>query len=98
MQRRIGRYFEAFKAALMASRSLASESGPAPTKTLRTTPSFPMTNVVGMPSIKYFSDALRPGSSSTGSVRFLDAMNPVPYTHLRAHETPEHLVCRLLLE
>ena len=22
----------------------------------------------------------------------------VPYTHLRAHETPEHLVCRLLLE
>src|SRR5678816_1150747 len=24
--------------------------------------------------------------------------NPVSYTHLRAHETPEHLVCRLLLE
>eukprot|EP00658_Telonema_sp_P-2_P003113 TRINITY_DN11145_c0_g1_i1.p1 TRINITY_DN11145_c0_g1~~TRINITY_DN11145_c0_g1_i1.p1 ORF type:complete len:466 (-),score=112.29 TRINITY_DN11145_c0_g1_i1:83-1480(-) len=23
---------------------------------------------------------------------------PVSYTHLRAHETPEHLVCRLLLE
>src|SRR5678815_2110181 len=23
---------------------------------------------------------------------------PVYYTHLRAHETPEHLVCRLLLE
>ena len=22
----------------------------------------------------------------------------VSYTHLRAHETPEHLVCRLLLE
>src|SRR5674536_398544 len=22
---------------------------------------------------------------------------PVSYTHLRAHETPEHLVCRLLL-
>src|SRR5678816_86094 len=22
--------------------------------------------------------------------------NPVSYTHLRAHETPEHLVCRLL--
>ena len=22
----------------------------------------------------------------------------VPYTHIRAHETPEHLVCRLLLE
>eukprot|EP01017_Pseudomicrothorax_dubius_P025759 TRINITY_DN2816_c0_g2_i4.p1 TRINITY_DN2816_c0_g2~~TRINITY_DN2816_c0_g2_i4.p1 ORF type:complete len:294 (+),score=51.57 TRINITY_DN2816_c0_g2_i4:65-946(+) len=26
------------------------------------------------------------------------ASTPVSYTHLRAHETPEHLVCRLLLE
>src|SRR5674536_2641 len=25
-------------------------------------------------------------------------IKPVSYTHLRAHETPEHLVCRLLLE
>eukprot|EP00658_Telonema_sp_P-2_P033541 TRINITY_DN24598_c0_g1_i1.p2 TRINITY_DN24598_c0_g1~~TRINITY_DN24598_c0_g1_i1.p2 ORF type:complete len:167 (-),score=54.24 TRINITY_DN24598_c0_g1_i1:3-503(-) len=25
-------------------------------------------------------------------------VDPVSYTHLRAHETPEHLVCRLLLE
>src|SRR5678816_4818546 len=25
-------------------------------------------------------------------------MGTVSYTHLRAHETPEHLVCRLLLE
>ena len=25
-------------------------------------------------------------------------MRTVSYTHLRAHETPEHLVCRLLLE
>eukprot|EP00658_Telonema_sp_P-2_P071422 TRINITY_DN60681_c0_g3_i1.p2 TRINITY_DN60681_c0_g3~~TRINITY_DN60681_c0_g3_i1.p2 ORF type:complete len:114 (-),score=38.53 TRINITY_DN60681_c0_g3_i1:7-348(-) len=25
-------------------------------------------------------------------------LNTVSYTHLRAHETPEHLVCRLLLE
>ena len=25
-------------------------------------------------------------------------MYTVSYTHLRAHETPEHLVCRLLLE
>src|SRR5678816_1653698 len=24
--------------------------------------------------------------------------DPVSYTHLRAHETPEHLVCRFLLE
>src|SRR5678816_4581566 len=28
----------------------------------------------------------------------LFALKPVSYTHLRAHETPEHLVCRLLLE
>eukprot|EP00658_Telonema_sp_P-2_P072549 TRINITY_DN61678_c0_g2_i1.p1 TRINITY_DN61678_c0_g2~~TRINITY_DN61678_c0_g2_i1.p1 ORF type:complete len:128 (-),score=42.36 TRINITY_DN61678_c0_g2_i1:98-481(-) len=26
------------------------------------------------------------------------ASKAVSYTHLRAHETPEHLVCRLLLE
>src|SRR5678816_507716 len=26
------------------------------------------------------------------------SMSSVSYTHLRAHETPEHLVCRLLLE
>ena len=28
----------------------------------------------------------------------LGHLTPVSYTHLRAHETPEHLVCRLLLE
>eukprot|EP00658_Telonema_sp_P-2_P063702 TRINITY_DN52481_c0_g1_i1.p1 TRINITY_DN52481_c0_g1~~TRINITY_DN52481_c0_g1_i1.p1 ORF type:complete len:138 (+),score=32.82 TRINITY_DN52481_c0_g1_i1:156-569(+) len=27
-----------------------------------------------------------------------ESSSPVSYTHLRAHETPEHLVCRLLLE
>src|SRR5665254_14978 len=27
-----------------------------------------------------------------------EAHKSVSYTHLRAHETPEHLVCRLLLE
>ena len=27
-----------------------------------------------------------------------DGWDAVSYTHLRAHETPEHLVCRLLLE
>src|SRR5678816_3427523 len=27
-----------------------------------------------------------------------DLLVAVSYTHLRAHETPEHLVCRLLLE
>mgnify|MGYP007068956591 CR=1 FL=1 len=28
----------------------------------------------------------------------LESIGTVSYTHLRAHETPEHLVCRLLLE
>src|SRR5678815_2230499 len=30
-------------------------------------------------------------------VRSLEYLTAVSYTHLRAHETPEHLVCRLLL-
>ena len=29
---------------------------------------------------------------------FIHTMNPVSYTHLRAHETEADLVCRLLLE
>src|SRR5678816_163310 len=33
-------------------------------------------------------------SGSTGIHVYI----PVSYTHLRAHETPEHFVCRLLLE
>ena len=33
-----------------------------------------------------------------GGVRRGANMGTVSYTHLRAHETPEHLVCRLLLE
>src|SRR5678815_1139452 len=31
-------------------------------------------------------------------IEILRDLRPVSYTHLRAHETPEHLVCRLLLE
>ena len=30
--------------------------------------------------------------------KFEKDVQAVSYTHLRAHETPEHLVCRLLLE
>ena len=37
-----------------------------------------------------------PGDATNKSIMGL--VSPVSYTHLRAHETPEHLVCRLLLE
>src|SRR5678815_777890 len=40
-------------------------------------------------------DSLLPIMRGTTS---LSTYMPVSYTHLRAHETPEHLVCRLLLE
>src|SRR5678815_3760445 len=33
-----------------------------------------------------------------GIDRERERVKAVSYTHLRAHETPEHLVCRLLLE
>eukprot|EP00658_Telonema_sp_P-2_P007912 TRINITY_DN1294_c0_g1_i2.p1 TRINITY_DN1294_c0_g1~~TRINITY_DN1294_c0_g1_i2.p1 ORF type:complete len:130 (-),score=21.46 TRINITY_DN1294_c0_g1_i2:28-417(-) len=36
--------------------------------------------------------------STVGAAALLHCPVPVSYTHLRAHETPEHLVCRLLLE
>src|SRR5674536_80982 len=39
-----------------------------------------------------------PGSRRSGSTSRAGSSWPVSYTHLRAHETPEHLVCRLLLE
>src|SRR5678816_4025053 len=45
---------------------------------------------------------LRPGvalhSQTTEDLTELRSLGTVSYTHLRAHETPEHLVCRLLLE
>eukprot|EP00658_Telonema_sp_P-2_P028160 TRINITY_DN2162_c0_g5_i1.p7 TRINITY_DN2162_c0_g5~~TRINITY_DN2162_c0_g5_i1.p7 ORF type:complete len:112 (-),score=27.35 TRINITY_DN2162_c0_g5_i1:1-336(-) len=41
---------------------------------------------------------LTAGSSMTDAMGSVRPRTPVSYTHLRAHETPEHLVCRLLLE
>eukprot|EP00658_Telonema_sp_P-2_P081560 TRINITY_DN8398_c0_g1_i1.p1 TRINITY_DN8398_c0_g1~~TRINITY_DN8398_c0_g1_i1.p1 ORF type:complete len:555 (+),score=98.62 TRINITY_DN8398_c0_g1_i1:332-1996(+) len=38
------------------------------------------------------------GSHDSGHGGGVGHDSPVSYTHLRAHETPEHLVCRLLLE
>src|SRR5678816_2032177 len=45
-------------------------------------------------------DRLRRKSCGSREVQFLNALHrakpdAVSYTHLRAHETPEHLVCRL---
>eukprot|EP00658_Telonema_sp_P-2_P032893 TRINITY_DN24253_c0_g1_i1.p1 TRINITY_DN24253_c0_g1~~TRINITY_DN24253_c0_g1_i1.p1 ORF type:complete len:295 (-),score=64.72 TRINITY_DN24253_c0_g1_i1:43-840(-) len=37
-------------------------------------------------------------NSGSGKAQLCGGIGPVSYTHLRAHETPEHLVCRLLLE
>ncbi len=37
-------------------------------------------------------------AAEAGAARNTLAAYAVSYTHLRAHETPEHLVCRLLLE
>ena len=44
--------------------------------------------------------ALRYDDSSfwQDTLRKMNNTITVSYTHLRAHETPEHLVCRLLLE
>src|SRR5678816_4670225 len=39
----------------------------------------------------FSTQALAPATASAPA-------GSVSYTHLRAHETPEHLVCRLLLE
>ena len=38
------------------------------------------------------------GISLGTEILFFKYLRAVSYTHLRAHETPEHLVCRLLLE
>ena len=44
----------------------------------------------------YHEKGLRPAEEMQDGMR--KNVKPVSYTHLRAHETPEHLVCRLLLE
>ena len=41
---------------------------------------------------------LEPVETSLASLPISFPYVPVSYTHLRAHETPEHLVCRLRLE
>src|SRR5678815_5562848 len=45
------------------------------------------------------TSSARSGGRASPAARHAAASRrtPVSYTHLRAHETPEHLVCRLLL-
>src|SRR5678816_829838 len=52
-------------------------------------------------TVKILGMRVRSNSSITVTVNgqsrtFKDGDGAVSYTHLRAHETPEHLVCRLL--
>eukprot|EP00658_Telonema_sp_P-2_P070545 TRINITY_DN60012_c0_g1_i1.p1 TRINITY_DN60012_c0_g1~~TRINITY_DN60012_c0_g1_i1.p1 ORF type:complete len:461 (-),score=77.19 TRINITY_DN60012_c0_g1_i1:6-1388(-) len=47
-------------------------------------------------SLIYIGDPA--GNKLEQLARIPACIRPVSYTHLRAHETPEHLVCRLLLE
>ena len=46
----------------------------------------------------HFLELLDGKTSIIGLLEILDTEKPVSYTHLRAHETREDLVCRLLLE
>ena len=45
----------------------------------------------------FITQVIRP-KNSRKVVLIGNSLGSVSYTHLRAHETPEHLVCRLLLE
>src|SRR5665254_19767 len=45
-----------------------------------------------------WSDSSRGRGRAVEEARATTGRGPVSYTHLRAHETPEHLECRLLLE
>src|SRR5674536_388810 len=48
-------------------------------------------SVIRPPSVEHISEDAPDKPAAPRS-------RPVSYTHLRAHETPEHLVCRLLLD
>ncbi len=53
-------------------------------------------NHAGMQNVFVRLGGLQPGTTYYFLV--VDEIGPGSYKHLRAHETPEHLVCRLLLE
>ena len=45
-----------------------------------------------------YNSAVSAAERRRRAIEALKAVGTVYYTHIRAHETPEHLVCRLLLE
>src|SRR5678815_6069016 len=84
---------------VLAQRPAAAQPGTAPPQT---SAGVPDTKIALIYSDMFLDD-------KTGIARFTTLLNtlnrefqprqtelqPVSYTHLRAHETPEHLVCRL---
>src|SRR5678815_3557408 len=51
----------------------------------------------GHPNTDWFDATLKTWSpQSRHNIQLTGGSEAVSYTHLRAHETPEHLVCRLL--
>eukprot|EP00658_Telonema_sp_P-2_P067541 TRINITY_DN56460_c0_g1_i2.p1 TRINITY_DN56460_c0_g1~~TRINITY_DN56460_c0_g1_i2.p1 ORF type:complete len:131 (-),score=34.96 TRINITY_DN56460_c0_g1_i2:98-490(-) len=54
------------------------------------------------PNWFFFVNLAHIGGFALGTIMYVKStlylLKAVSYTHLRAHETPEHLVCRLLLE
>eukprot|EP00658_Telonema_sp_P-2_P060120 TRINITY_DN49132_c0_g1_i1.p1 TRINITY_DN49132_c0_g1~~TRINITY_DN49132_c0_g1_i1.p1 ORF type:complete len:431 (-),score=107.60 TRINITY_DN49132_c0_g1_i1:11-1303(-) len=56
-----------------------------------------LTHRGGYPQSKWVAECRLREAHARGLCQ-LRSIIPVSYTHLRAHETPEHLVCRLLLE
>eukprot|EP00658_Telonema_sp_P-2_P008181 TRINITY_DN13069_c0_g1_i21.p1 TRINITY_DN13069_c0_g1~~TRINITY_DN13069_c0_g1_i21.p1 ORF type:complete len:127 (+),score=46.56 TRINITY_DN13069_c0_g1_i21:70-450(+) len=68
------------------------------TKTGKKEESMCVHNCTYFPSHTYQSTTPNERPSSIHTTTNTTPLVPVSYTHLRAHETPEHLVCRLLLE
>src|SRR5674536_131764 len=64
--------------------------------TVETRKLFPRAFQNGIASSTVRTLAMKFGPGMNGSVSPRVEFVPVSYTHLRAHETPEHLVCRLL--